>query len=75
MTLYETVMKLVGPVEAVGETGQDERALENLKELTELVDLLLWKIANTAGTADRPEASMKAIGNHARDFLKVVKEA
>ena len=33
MTLYETVMKLVGPVEAVGETNQDQRALENLKEL------------------------------------------
>ena len=74
MTLFETVMKLVGPVEAIGETNQDGRALENLKELTSLTHLLLWKIGKAAETADRDEASMKTIGVHAREFLKSVKD-
>jgi hypothetical protein len=66
-------MKLVGPVQPVGETRADEWRLENLKKLTELTDRLLFEIDDAAHNADRVEASMKAIGKHARDFIEDVK--
>lgn len=75
MDLYEVVMKLVGPVEAVGETRHDAHALANLKELTNLTGLLLWKIGKAAETANRDEFSMQKIGKHAEDFLKEVRES
>lgn len=75
MELHEVVMKLVGPVMPVGETREDERRLENMKALTELADRLLLEIDVVSHSADRVEASMKAIGVHARDFMMAVKDA
>ena len=75
MELHEIVMKLVGPVMPVGETREDERRLENMKALTELVDRLLFEVDAVSHNADRVEASMKAVGVHARDFMTVVKDA
>ena len=46
-----------------------------MNALTELVDRLLFYIDDVAQYADRPKASMKAIGVRARDFLKETKEA
>lgn len=73
--LHAVVMKLIGPVHAIGDHNADQQRLENLKMLTVLVDDLLCEIADVAPSADRHEASMKNIGTHARDFLKDVKEA
>lgn len=73
MDLHDVVMKLVGPVRAVGETRADDLRLANLKVLTALVNLLLREIETAAGDADRQEASMKAIGKHAKDFLSAVR--
>jgi hypothetical protein len=75
MELHEIVRKLVGPVTPVGETQEDARRLENMKVLTELADRLLCDIALTAHNADRVEASMKAIGVHARKFMASVRDA
>jgi hypothetical protein len=75
MELYEVVMKLVGPVKPVGETREDERRLANMKVLTELADRLLFEIDAVSHNADRIQASMKAIGVHARDFMTGVKDA
>ena len=75
MELHEVVMKMVGPVMPVGETREDERRLENIKKLTELVDRLLFEIDAVSHNADRVEASMKAIGVRARDFMTAVKDA
>ena len=74
MELHEIVMKLVGPVMPVGETREDERRLENMKALTELVDRLLFEVDAVSHNADRGEASMKAVGVHARDFMTAVKD-
>ena len=38
MELYEIVMKLVGPVQPVGETRADEQRLTSMKKLTELAE-------------------------------------
>lgn len=74
MTLHEIVMRLVGPVCALGESNEDTRRLGNLTELTTLVDTLLGEISIASRTADRPEHSMMAIGQHARKFLNEVRE-
>lgn len=75
MELHEIVMTLVGPVQPVGETRADEQRLDNMKKLTELVDRLLFEIDTAAASADRVEASMKAIGMHARKFMATVGDA
>lgn len=75
MELHEIVMKLIGPVMPVGESREDERRLKNMKSLTELIDRLLFEVDAVSHNADRVEASMKAIGVHARDFIASVKDA
>lgn len=75
MELHEIVMKLVGPVQPTGDHGTDETRLTNMRALTALVDRLLFEINAAASSADRYEASMKAIGSHARAFLEDVKSA
>jgi hypothetical protein len=74
MDLEDVVLKLVGPIVAVGETNEDAKRLKNLKVLTELVDRLLMSIHEASHTANRQEASMRAIGTHARGFLDEVAE-
>lgn len=71
--LLEVVMKLVGPIEAVGETHEDGKRLVNIKVLTDLVDELLSEIAFASNAASRQEASMKAIGTHAMKFLSEIR--
>ena len=73
MELHEIVLKLVGPVRATGEHNTDQQRLDNMKILTELVNHLLFEITKEEPNADRQEASMKAIGTHARRFLEDVR--
>ena len=75
MELYDVVMKLVGPVEAVGETNADAERLANLKELAALIDRLLYKISDASTAAGRSEASMRAIGRYAKNFLQDIRES
>jgi hypothetical protein len=74
MDMYEIVMRLIGPVQPIGEHYSDQKRLANMKVLTELVDRLLFEIARAEPFADRTEASMKAIGTHAHDFLCELRE-
>jgi len=75
MNLDEIVMKLIGPVQAIGDSRIDEERLKNMKHLTWLVDRLLFEIETAAADATRTEHSMRLIGEKARDFLKEVKSA
>lgn len=75
MELYEIIMKLVGPVRPIGEHSADLERLENMKKLTDLTDRLLFEIEAATPNSDRAEASMKAIGVHARDFMAAVHDA
>lgn len=74
MELRDVVMKLVGPVDAVGETYQDAQRFENLKTLTDLVDRLLYVIDHAASSATREEASMKKIGMYAKNFIDTMRQ-
>ena len=69
MKLNEIVMKLIGPVQPYGDHYGDMIRLRNIKELTELTDYLIGEISQASNSAERPEASMKEIGQHAKEFL------
>ena len=75
MEMQDIVMKLIGPVQPTGDHGADQKRLENMKMLTELTDQLLFEISMAATNENRAEASIKAIGVHARDFLSSVRSA
>lgn len=45
MTYYEIVKKLIGPIDPVGETNEDDKRFKNLEALCELVDELVSDIA------------------------------
>jgi hypothetical protein len=75
MELFETVMKLVGPVEPTASHGTDLDRLENLKTLTELTDRILFVVSRVAKSADSQADSVQRLGVHARDFLISVKYA
>jgi len=69
MNIYEIVTKLVGPIMPVGETNTDDKRLENLKTMCDLVDKLLCDIYEVAPNMHRHEYSMKRAGEHADEFL------
>lgn len=60
---------LIGEVDAVGETYEDIKRLENLDALIFLTDRCLDKIAFAARTSTRTEASMRRIGREALKYL------
>ena len=68
--IYEVVKKLIGPIDPVGKSESDAARLENIKQLTRLVDMLVSDIDYVANhNKDRVEASMKAIGVFADKFM------
>ena len=69
MEISDIVLKLIGPVAACGSHSVDLGRLENLKQLTEVVDSLLLEIAMAAQTADHSADSMRRIGEYAKGFL------
>lgn len=73
MELHEIVLKLTGPIRAVGETNEDARRLANLKELTGLVEHLFCEIHGASAAANNHQDSMKAIGMYAKNFLKEIR--
>ena len=73
MDLYDIVKKLVGPVHPCGDHRTDQDRLKNMRNLTELIDKLLFDVENAVHCADRQEASVKAIGVHAKNFMEDIK--
>lgn len=69
MELKDIVMKLVGPVDAVGDHGIDMARLDNLHNLKTLVSSLLNEIEKAAETKDQYQDSMRRIGKSADKFL------
>ena len=69
MNVYEVVTKLIGPVEAVGESGEDERRYANLGAMGDLVEALVRDIDRATVPRARPEASMRKIGQKAVQIL------
>lgn len=74
MTTYDVVVKLIGPIQPVGDSSKDLGRLKNLVATIELVNKLLYDIYLASKESERPEHSMRVIGQRAKDFLKVVKD-
>lgn len=75
MKVVDVVRKLIGPIEPVGESNEDDRRLNNLNELVTLVDMLIGDISMVARSKDRQEHSMKRAGRFAHSFLKDIEGA
>jgi len=70
MTNHDVIGKLLGPIEPVGETNEDERRYKNLDATIELVEKLCYDIYCVSRNKDRQEYSMKRAGITADKFLK-----
>ena len=66
--------QLIGPVEAVGDSRIDEDIKDNLCTMIYVVDWMIDCIDESSLTANRPEWSMKEIGNIALAAMKTWKE-
>jgi hypothetical protein len=64
-----TKENLEKPIIPVGETYEDTRRLENLKERIDLIEYLLLDVRKTAEDKNRIEYSMREAGKLADDFL------
>ena len=72
--LSDILMKLNGQVEPVGETNADNRRLENLIRLEEVLDILLEEVADVCHYVNRAEWSMNYAGKNAITWLKDKRE-
>ena len=73
MKLYDVICKLVGPIDPIGDSGEDEDRLKNLKTLTTTVDQILSDIHRVKiYNENRVEWSRKTAGIHASKFLQDV---
>jgi len=70
MDYHEIIRKMIGPINPVGETNEDNRRFENLKKTTELVDKLIYDIDAVIPNKTRVEFSMKRAGEFADQFFK-----
>lgn len=70
MEVYDVVMKLIGPVRPIGESNEDGRRYENLKNLTHLMDQIHSTIDEIAYTCKNDHRfSIKRAGEHCDEFL------
>jgi len=69
MDVHEVVKKLIGKIEPIGETNEDDRRFDNLKIITALVDDLLTDIDAVAMEKDRQEYSINRAGKFAAEFF------
>jgi len=68
--VYKVVKKLTGPIDPIGEAHIDDKRLENLKVVIDLVDRLLVNIHRVSyKNRNRHEYSIKMAGELATNFL------
>ena len=69
MTYHDIVKKLIGSINPIGETSEDERRLENLENLITLTDALIYDIDKVAMNKGKAEYSLNKAGSVASEFL------
>lgn len=70
MTIYDVVRKLIGSqIMPIGETNEDDKRFDRLKQTTELVGLLLEDIDRVASCSHRGEYSIERSEKFAKKFL------
>lgn len=74
MTNTDIVKKLIGNINATGDSSRDGERLENLKMMCNLVEDLIVEIQFVTRDKDAYESSIKEIGQFAFKFLSRLKE-
>ena len=74
MTIHDIVKKLVGPIDPIAESNSDDQRFENLKKMTELVDMLIFDINYVARGKESQQYSVSRAGKHSKEFLTNLKE-
>ena len=74
LTIKEIVMKLVGPVSAIGDSAVDVNRFKNLKALIQLHDALTREISEESACYDSNYASIARSGKTAKEYLSSLTE-
>lgn len=69
MDYSEIVDKLIGPIQPLGETNEDEQRFKNLQEMCTLTEHLVEKIQTVAWTMHFNQHSVQKAGQYADTFL------
>jgi hypothetical protein len=70
MTNYDVVKKLIGNIRPIGDSNEDAKRLENLKEMCKLMDEIHSAIdAVSYDYKDDKKGSVAACCKYANDFL------
>ena len=73
INLYVT-KKILGNIDPVGETNEDEKRLENLEETIQLVDRLIYDIFQVSLNKNSQYHSVKISSERAYKYLKSLKD-
>lgn len=68
MDILDVVMRIVGPVDPVGDFDEDGKRLSNLQDLFDLTDGLLKKI-DTIASYQGKEGTVRLAANKCNEFL------
>ncbi len=75
MTNQDVVNKLIGKIQPIGESHNDEIRFKNLEAMTHLITGLIQDVDRVAyENRDRTEHSMKKAGEFAQKFLDNIKD-
>ena len=66
--IYDVVVKLIGPINPVGESHTDDKRFKNLTVMVDLIEQLLTDIVYVIPAKERHEYSMKKAGEYADNF-------
>jgi len=73
-TSYSAIKLILGKIVPIGETTEDGKRLDNLKETLDLVETLIADIRVVSSYSLNSQYSMKRAGELAKKFLEELKE-
>ena len=69
MEIKDIVMKLMGPIDPIGETREDDIRFENLKSLCGLIDSLAAEVGQVCRNKNAHEYSRNRAGTYSDRFM------
>lgn len=73
MRPVDVIRKIIGPIDPVGETHEDEKRFENLKTFCETLDIMLEDLNKVSKNISHYESSRIKAGTRADEFLEETK--
>lgn len=74
MDLHEVVSKLIGPIDPIGETNEDNARFKNLEVALDLVEKLLGEIDDVSRYRKDHQWSLMYAGKTASEFLARIRD-